>query len=246
MLNQQTQSKLQQLRLSGMARAYSDQSQQPSMLDLSFDERLGLLVDRELSDRENRKLDRLIKRAKFRHRAHLEEVDYRSSRGLERNTVAALSTGDWITHRQNIIVTGATGTGKSWLACAFGSQACRQGFPVAYKVASTLYEELRVAMGDGSLGKYRSALSKIRLLIIDDFGLAPVEQTVGFTLLDIVDQHSQTGSLIITSQFPIAVWHRMFNNETLAEAILDRIVHRAHRIALKGESMRKREALPTE
>ena len=169
-------------------------------------------------------------------------MDYRSSRGLDKQVIAGLAGCAWIGQQQNLLLTGATGTGKSWLACAFGSQACRQGYSVIYKSASKLYEELQIAIGDGSLPKYRTALSKAHLLILDDFGLAPVEPTVGYTLLDIVDQRMQTGSLIITSQFPTEHRHSMFNDATLAEAILDRIVHRSHRISLKGESLRKSAA----
>lgn len=239
MLNQPTLNKLQHLQLPGMAKAYREQLEQPSKQQLSFDDRLGLMVDHELNDRENRKLQRLLKQAKLRYAAHLEDVDLRSSRGLDAQVIAGLTSCDWISRQQNLLLTGATGTGKSWLACAFGSQACRQGFSVIYKSASKLYEELQTAIGDGSLPKYRTMLSKARLLILDDFGLAPVEPVVGYTLLDIVDSRMQTGSLIITSQFPTEHWHSLFVDATLAEAILDRIVHRSHRILLKGESLRK-------
>lgn len=174
MLNQQTQSKLQQLQLSGMAKAYLEQLEQPSMQALPFDDRLGLMVDRELSERENQKLARLLKQAKLRYAAHLEDVDYRSIRGLDKQMVAALAGCAWIAQQQNLLLTGATGTGKSWMACAFGSQACWQGFSVIDKTAAKLYEELQIAIGDGSLPKYRMALSKAHLLILDDFGLAPV------------------------------------------------------------------------
>lgn len=239
MLNQPTLNKLQHLQLPGMAKAYREQLEQPSKQQLSFDDRLGLMVDHELNDRENRKLQRLLKQAKLRYAAHLEDVDLRSSRGLDAQVIAGLTSCDWISRQQNLLLTGATGTGKSWLACAFGGQACRQGFSVTYKSASKLYEELQTAIGDGSLPKYRAMLSKARLLILDDFGLAPVEPVVGYTLLDIVDSRMQTGSLIITSQFPTEHWHSLFVDATLAEAILDRIVHRSHRILLKGESLRK-------
>lgn len=241
MLNQQTQTKLQQLQLLGMAKAYNEQLEQPSMHALSFDDRFGLMVDRELNERGNRKLSRLLKQAKLRYAAHLEDVDYRSSRGLDKTMIANLAGSVWIAQQQNVLLTGATGTGKSWLACAFGSQACRQGYSVAYKNASKLYEELQIALGDGSLPKYRAALSRTDLLILDDFGLAPVNRVVGCILLDIVDQRMQTGSLIITSQFPTEHWHSLFVDATLAEAILDRIVHRSHRIELKGESLRKQK-----
>lgn len=202
MLNQPTLNKLQHLQLPGMAKAYREQLEQPSKQQLSFDDRLGLMVDHELNDRENRKLQRLLKQAKLRYAAHLEDVDLHSSRGLDAQVIAGLTNCDWISRQQNLLLTGATGTGKNWLACAFGSQACRQGYSVIYKSASKLYEELQTAIGDGSLPKYRTMLSKARLLILDDFGLAPVKPVVGYTLLDIVDSRMQTGSLIITSQFP--------------------------------------------
>lgn len=239
MLNQPTLNKLQHLQLPGMAKAYREQLEQPSKQQLSFDDRLGLMVDHELNERENRKLQRLLKQAKLRYAAHLEDVDLRNSRGLDAQVIADLTKCDWISRQQNLLLTGATGTGKSWLACAFGSQACRQGYAVIYKSASKFYEELQTAIGDGSLPKYRAMLSKARLLILDDFGLAPVEPVVGYTLLDIVDSRMQTGSLLIASQFPTEHWHSLFVDATLAEAILDRIVHRSHRILLKGESLRK-------
>jgi DNA replication protein DnaC len=239
MLSQQTQNKLQQLKLSGMAKAYRDQLDQPRMQELSFDDRFGLMVDRELSDRESRKLSRLLKQAKLRYAAYLEDLDYRSTRGLDKQVIAGLAGCSWIHKQHNVLITGASGTGKSWLACALGSQACRQGYSAIYKSATQLYEELQIAIGDGSLPKYRAALSKVHLLILDDFGLAPVEPAIGYTLLDLVDQRMQTGSLIITSQFPTEHWHSMFSDATLADAILDRIVHRSHRIGLKGESLRR-------
>ena len=238
-----TTQRLVELGLRGMAMAYERQRDQPAIQTQAFDVRLGNLLDVEAAERDSRKIERYLKAAKLRFsQAALEDIEYRSDRGLDRSQVMALAEGEWIRRKQNLILTGATGTGKSWLACAFGSQACRQGYSVIYKSASKLYEELQIAIGDGSLPKYRTALSKVHLLILDDFGLAPVEPTVGYTLLDIVDQRMQTGSLIITSQFPTEHWHSMFNDATLAEAILDRIVHRSHRIGLKGESLRKQAA----
>ncbi|MEJ2793554.1 IS21-like element helper ATPase IstB [Iodobacter sp. LRB] len=239
MLNQQTLNNFELLKLHGMAKNYREQLTTPTLQALSFDERLGLMLDRELIERENKKSQRLLNNAKLQYPAHLEDIDYSSTRRLDRQLISNLYGCGWIERNQNIFITGATGTGKSWLACAFGSQACRQGFSVSFKRASKLYEELHIAMGDGSLPRYRSALAKVRLLIIDDFGLAPIEPTIGYTLLDIVDTRMQAGSLIITSQLSSDHWYGLFSETTLAEAILDRIVHQAHQIQLAGESMRK-------
>lgn len=222
-----------------MGKGYKEQVSQPSMQALSFDERLALIVDRELYDRENRKLIRNIKNAKLRHPARIEELNYHSSRGLEKQIIANLAECSWINSRQNLIITGPTGAGKSWLACAFATQACRRGHSALYKGATLLYEELKLAIGDGSLPRYRSSLAKVKVLILDDFGLSSVDPVVGHILLDIIDQRLHSGSLIITSQLPTENWHSMFNDPTLADAILDRIVHRSHRISLRGESMRK-------
>ena len=241
MLNQQTQSKLQQLQLSGMAKAYRDQLEQPRMQELPFDDRLGLMVDRELSERENRKLSRLLKQAKLRYAAHLEDVDYRSSRGLDKQVIAGLTGCSWIGQQQNLLLTGATGTGKSWLACAFGNQACRQGFTTYYCTSTRLFEDIARSHADGSLPKLRRQLIRTQLLIIDDLGIGGIEKHLGPVLLEIIDQQSMNGALLLTSQFPTEKWYDLFGDPTIADAILDRIVHRAHMLPLSGESMRKRK-----
>lgn len=243
MLNNLTITKLQDLGLNGMARALGFQLEQPQVQKLGFDERFGMLLDAETSDRETRRIDRLLKAAKLRHSAaSLEDVDYRPSRQLDQALVMSLADCAWIQRRQNLILTGATGTGKSWLACAFGRQACRTGHAVYYTTATLLFENLVLAQADGSLPKLRRQLVKTSLLIIDDLGIGGIDNNLGPILLDIIDQQSAQGSLLITSQFPAGKWYDLFNDPTVADAILDRIVHRAHFIELKGESMRKLRA----
>jgi DNA replication protein DnaC len=240
MLNHQTTSKLDGLGLNGMLRALHLQLEQPNIQKLSFDERFAMLLDAEINDRENRKISRLLKSARMRQSAAcLEDIEYRASRGIDQATVSSLSDCGWIGRRQNLVLTGATGTGKSWLACAFGKQACRTGHTVFFTTATQLFEQLATAQADGSLSKLRRQLVKTQLLIIDDLGIGGIDVHLGPVLLDIIDQQSMQGSLLITSQFPPDKWYDLFNDPTVADAILDRIVHRAHFMELKGESMRK-------
>ena len=246
MLNSLTVSNLHLLGLNGMARALTLQQEQPQVQKLSFEERFGMLVDAECGDRESRRIDRLLKAAKLRQSAAcLEDVDYRPTRQLDQAMVMSLSDCAWIQRRQNLILTGATGTGKSWLACAFGRQACRTGYGVYYTTATQLFENLVIARADGSLPKLRRGLVKTQLLVIDDLGIGGIDNNLGPILLDIIDQQSSQGALLITSQFPPGKWYDLFNDPTVADAILDRIVHRAHFIELKGESMRKLKAKKT-
>ena len=240
MLNHQTTEILQRLGLQGMLRALNRQLEQPQTQKLSFDERFALLLDAETNDRENRRIERLLKSARMRQpSACLEDVDYRQSRGFDQAMVSALADGGWIGRRQNLVLTGATGTGKSWLACAFGKQACRSGYAVYFTTATQLFEHLITAQAEGSLPKLRRQLIKTQLLIIDDLGIGGIDVHLGPILLDIIDQQSMQGSLLITSQFSCDKWYDLFNDPTVADAILDRIVHRAHFMELKGESMRK-------
>lgn len=240
MLKNQTVALMQSLGLSGMVKALEIQSEHPKMTSLGFEERLGLLIEAEANERDNKRIARLMKAAKMRQsQASLEDVHYHPSRGIEEGTIAELSSCQWIDKRQNLVITGATGTGKSWLACAFGKQACRYGYPVSFLTATHLYEQIVTANIAGTLPKLRSQLIKSRLLIIDDFGIGGVDLQLGPVLLDIVDQHAMQGSLIITSQFPTEKWYDLFNDPTVADAILDRVVHKAHFLKLKGDSMRK-------
>jgi len=240
MSNSQLLSLMQTLSLSGMLKAFEAQSEQPQIAALGFEERLSLLLEAEANTRDNKRISRLTKAAKMRqNQAALEDINYHPSRGLDKALIAELSTCQWIDKRQNLVITGATGTGKSWLACAFGKQACRYGYPAIFLTATHLYEQITAATMAGTLPKLRTQLIKSRLLIIDDFGIGGIDTQLGPILLDIIDQHALQGSLIITSQFPTEKWYDLFNDPTVADAILDRVVHKSHFMKLKGESQRK-------
>jgi DNA replication protein DnaC len=245
LLNEHTLDQLRGLRLDGMVRALADQATSTSAGELAFDDRLAMLVQREIDWRDAKRLTRLLKAAKLKlASACLEDIDWRASRGLDRNLVTALAGCDWLRHGHNVLITGATGVGKTWLACALAQQAARCGFTVLYVRAPRLLEELRVAHGDGSFGRRLAQLARIDLLAIDDFAIAPVTAPERNDLLELLDDRVGTRATLITSQLPVASWHDWLNDPTLADAILDRIVHAAHKIALKGESMRKKQIKP--
>lgn len=242
MMTQHTLTQLKALKLDGMARAFEEQLLTTSSTSLPFEERMGLLVDREISWRDSKRLDRLLKAAKLKFpQACVEDIDYRPGRTLDKRLIATLAGGDWIRNAQNLIFTGATGVGKSWLACAFGNQAARQGFSVFYIRTSRLFEELRIAHGDGSFGRRLIQIAKTDVLILDDWGLSPLDQSARADLLEVIDDRVGTRSTIITSQLPVDHWHGYLNDPTLADAILDRLIHQAHKLALKGESLRKKD-----
>ena len=242
MMTQHTLTQLKALKLDGMARAFEEQLLTTSSTSLPFEERMGLLVDREISWRDSKRLDRLLKAAKLKFpQACVEDIDYRPGRTLDKRLIATLAGGDWIRNAQNLIFTGATGVGKSWLACAFGNQAARQGFSMFYIRTSRLFEELRIAHGDGSFGRRLIQIAKTDVLILDDWGLSPLDQSARADLLEVIDDRVGTRSTIITSQLPVDHWHGYLNDPTLADAILDRLIHQAHKLALKGESLRKKD-----
>ena len=242
MLHEHTLDQLRGLRLDGMVHALIDPATATAAATLGFEERLALLVQREIDWRDGKRLTRLLKAAKLKvSGACIEDIDWRASRGLDRNLVGALAGGDWLRHGQNVLITGATGVGKTWLACALAQQAARSGFTVLYTRASRLLEELRVAHGDGTFGRRLAQLARIDLLAIDDLAIAPIAPAERNDLLELLDDRVGTRSTLITSQLPIAAWHEWLDDPTLADAILDRIVHAAHKIALKGESMRRRQ-----
>ncbi|MEO8929420.1 MAG: IS21-like element helper ATPase IstB [Caldimonas sp.] len=245
MLNEHTLDQLRGLRLDGMVHALADQATTAAAGELAFDDRLAMLVQREIDWRDAKRLTRLLKAARLKlASACLEDIDWRASRGLDRNLLTALAGGDWLRHGHNVLITGATGVGKTWLACALAQQAARSGFTVLYVRAPRLLEELRVAHGDGSFGRRLAQLARIDLLAIDDFAIAPVTAPERNDLLELLDDRVGTRATLITSQLPVTSWHAWLNDPTLADAILDRIVHTAHKIALKGESMRKKQVKP--
>ena len=242
MLNQHTITQLKALKLDGMAHAFAEQITQRAADDLSFEERLGMLVDRECAHRDSRRIERLLKQARLKvSSACLEDIDYRTGRGLDKRQIASFTSCDWIRHAQSILLTGPTGVGKTWLACALGQQACRSGFSVWYVRVPRLFEELRIAHGDGSFSRRLQTIAKTDLLILDDWGLHQLTQDERADLLEIIDDRVATRSTLITSQLPIEHWHEYLNDPTLADAILDRIVHQSHKLKLKGESLRKQE-----
>lgn len=242
MLTQQTLTRLRSLKLDGMARAFEEQITQPVAQKLSFEERFGLLVDRENTWRDTRRLERLLKAARLKYpSACMEDIDVRTARGLDARLLASLASCDWVRGGQSVIATGATGLGKTWIACALGQAAARQGFSVLYARFARLLEELRIAHGDGSFTRRLSQLAKTDVIILDDWALAPIGQAERTDLLELLDDRTTGKSTVITSQLPVDRWYEYFNDPTLADAILDRVIHQSHRIELKGEeSLRKK------
>ncbi|MEH6473864.1 MAG: IS21-like element helper ATPase IstB [Halopseudomonas sp.] len=239
MLNQQMIEQLHTLKLTGMLDALEQQYAQPATHDLSFDERLALLVERETLHRENRRLARLLKAAKLRVQACVEDIDYRHPRSLEKPRMAELASCDWVRRSRNLCITGPTGCGKTWLACAVGNQACRQGLAVRYLRLPTLFEQLRIAHGDGSYPRLMNQLLKMDLLILDDWGIQKVTAAQRQDLMEVIEDRHGRRSTLIASQLPTDHWHEYIGEATLADAILDRLLHGAHRLNLRGESMRK-------
>jgi DNA replication protein DnaC len=238
MLNEPTDRKLRTMKLTGMAEAYAEQSRHAAMAELSFDERFGLLVDRQWTYREDRALQTRLRHAKFKLSACLEDISYPASRGLKRSQVDALADSRWVEYHQSVILTGPTGTGKTFLACALGQKACRDGHRVRYFVAVKLFRALSAAHADGSYPRLSALLQKTELLIIDDWGLEKLQEAQYRDFLELLDDRQGAGATLLTSQYPIKLWHDTIGHPTLADAILDRLIHNAHRLELKGETLR--------
>jgi DNA replication protein DnaC len=239
MLTHPTLDKLEQLRFTGMAKALRDQLQTPDVEALGFIERLGLLVDREMTEREDRRLKSRLRRAGLRQEASMEDLDYRVGRGLEKALLLKLASCDWVRAHHNVVITGATGVGKSYVACALAHKACLEGYGALYFRLSRLLEDLELSRGDGRYLKLLKKLARIDVLVLDDWGLTRLSGTQQRDLLELLDDRHQARSTIATSQLPLASWHETMANPTLADAILDRLVHNAYRIELRGDSMRK-------
>ena len=242
MLKHPTLDKLHALKLTGMAAALEDQSATPDITDLSFEERLGLLVDREMTERDNRRMSSRLRRAKLRHAAILEDIDYRNSRGLDKGLVQSLASCQWVKEHLNVLITGPTGVGKTWLACALAHKACREGYTAQYVRLTRLLRDLTIAKGDGQYSKLLTSLAKVDVLILDDWGLMKLSAENRRDLLEVLEDRHGRRSTIATSQLPIEEWHGIIGDATLADAILDRLVHNAYKINLRGESMRKQQA----
>jgi DNA replication protein DnaC len=240
MLNHPTLEKLQELKLTGMLKSLQEQTGMPDIQELDFEERLGLLVDREMTERENRRLKTRLRKARLRHDAAVEDITYRFQRGLDKPLMRSLTTCRWIKDRHNVLITGPTGVGKSYIGCALGQKACREGYTTLYFRLPRLLHDLGLAKVDGRYGKVLTTLAKTHLLILDDWGLTPLTDEQRRDLLEIFEDRHGVRSTLVTSQLPLSKWHEYIADPTLADAILDRLVHNAHKITMKGESMRKK------
>jgi DNA replication protein DnaC len=240
MMLEMTLAKLHQLKLGGMAEALAEQTQSPMYGELSFEERLGLLVDREVTARDNRRLTNLLRGAKLRYASACpEEIDFRTPRGLSREVIVSLAQNGWVKGKQNVIITGPTGSGKTFIGCALANSACRSGHSAHYLRLPRLLQELHIARADGSYGKLLSRLAKYAILIIDDWGLAKMGDKERRDILEVLEDRHGITSTVVVSQIPTEQWHDTIGDPTIADAVLDRLVHNAHMITMKGESMRK-------
>ncbi len=238
-MNTQTLEQMKQLRLHGMIRAFNS-SLSPQSVDYTNDELVAYLIQSEWDDRQNRKVERLTKTARFRYSAVMENIDYNHDRNIDRNQIQRFATCDFITQKDNILITGSTGAGKSYMASAIGHQACSLGFKTMYFNTSKLFTMLKTSKADGSYLKQVNKIEKQDLLILDDFGLKGLDNMNRHALMEIIEDRHGKKSTIIASQLPVEAWHEIIGEQTIADAILDRLVHTAHRIDIKGESMRKK------
>jgi len=239
MLTKLTMERLRAMRLSGLAEAFSRQIEDAQMSSLSFEERFSMMVDHQWMARQNKALDRRLKNARLKQQACVEDIDYSKSRGLDKSLIRSLSTSQWVSTHNHLIITGASGVGKSYLACAFAQKAARDGFAVLYTRAGRLFRDLAMARADGSLDRFLSKLARTDVLVVDDWAMSALSDSERRDFLEICDDRYQTRSTILTSQVPVAHWHERIGDPTLADSILDRLVHNAYKLELKGASMRK-------
>ena len=246
MLNEQTFEKLYALQLTGMAEALKDQMGRTDMDGLTFEERFSMLVDAQHLFRENKRMKRLLENAKLKLAASIEDIDYRSPRGLDKSVMLSLASCDWVRKHRNVIIVGPTGSGKTFLSCALAHKACREGMTAFYLRTPKLYYTLAMARADGSYARVLAKLARTSVIILDDLGMAALADSERRDLLEVIEDRHGSASTIITSQLPVEHWHEVIGDPTIADALLDRLVHNAHKINLKGESMRKRKAALTQ
>lgn len=239
MLIKHTVSKLYEMKLNGMAEALKDQLQQPGISELPFEERFSLLVDREQTYRDDRRLTRLLQNARLRLSASIEDIDFKAPRGLDRSVILRLAQCDWIRSAHNVLITGPAGVGKTYLACALAQRACRSGFSALYMRLPALFQQLALARADGSYPRFLKKIGRAKVLALDDWGIAPMTAAERRDLFEVIEDRHGLSSTIVATQLPVNLWHDNIKDPTIADAILDRIVHSAHRIELMGESMRK-------
>lgn len=240
MLKHPTIARLHELRLFGMARALEEQERCAEYEQLGFADRLALLVDREVAERDDSRLKLRLKQARLRQNATIEDVDFRHPRGLDKSLVLSLAGCQWIREHHNVLITGSTGVGKSYLACALAHKACREGYRAVYTRASHLFDDLALGRADGRYRKLLAAYARVDLLVIDDWGLANFTDEQRRDVLELLEDRHDLRSTLIASQFPIEKWHKIIGDPTLGDAILDRLVHNAHKLSLKGDSLRKK------
>jgi len=241
MLHEQTIEKLYSLRLQGMAHALQEQMRQPDMAGLAFEERLAMLVDAQWLWKENRALSQRLKNACLKHRASMENINYRHSRQLDRSQMRSLASCGWVKQRQNVLITGPTGIGKSYLCCALLEKACREGYSAYYTQAHKLFRQLAIAYVDGSYDKLLKKIAKMDVLAIDDWGLVPLADSERRHLFEVIEDRHGSRCTVVTSQFPVENWHELIGSPSMADATIDRIAQGAHRIELLGETMRDPE-----
>jgi DNA replication protein DnaC len=239
MLNEQTIEKLYHMKLNGMAEAFKEQLLQPDLAEIPFEERFALLVERHWTWKEDRRMKRLLSQAKLKINACIEDIDYKAPRGLQKSLILQLASCDWIRNAHNVILTGPTGAGKTYLTCALANRACRMGLSAFYIRIPKLFHDLAMAKADGSYSKTMKKLTRSKVLVLDDLGLSPMSAQERRDLLEVVEDRHGLTSTIVAAQLPIEHWHENIRDPTIADAVLDRLVHNAYKLNLKGESMRK-------